>query len=280
MAAPLNPANLDHAVALYLAGKTLQEIRSASGVSASRLCRERAVRGIPPRGLDLPDETIVRQYLDGASEYGLSQQYGVSRGSIERILRNAGAGRRGMSEAGLVRSSQMGEASRKAQVEAANKATRMRRVPEIERFRAALLRERKGRPGSVGEVALLALLQERGLNPTVERAVGPYNVDLAVLPVAVEVLGGGFHGVKARHAERTPYILDAGWHLVMVWNYEGCSALGSGAADYLVAFFDQVRRNPPATSQYRVVTGQGQVLAACGREDNQFPLVPPPRGRL
>lgn len=100
------------------------------------------------------------------------------------------------------------------------------------------------------------------------------------LPVAVEVLGGGWHGVKARHAERTPYILDAGWHLVMIWDHEGSSALSAGAADYLVSFAEEVRRNPPATCQYRVISGNGQLLAACGREDNEFPLVPPSRGGI
>jgi hypothetical protein len=124
------------------------------------------------------------------------------------------------------------------------------------------------------------MLAERGIDSIAQRAIGVYNVDLAALPVAVEVLGGGWHSIKTVHAERTPYILDEGWHLVMVWDYEGRSSLGPGAADYVVAFLDEVRRNPPATCQYRVISGQGKLLAACGREDNEFPLVPPPRGRL
>lgn len=66
----------------------------------------------------------------------------------------------------------------------------------------------------------------------------------------------------------------------MVWDYEGRSAIGQGAAEYLVSFTEEVRRNPPATSQYRVITGKGELLAARGREDNEFPLVPPPRGRI
>jgi hypothetical protein len=64
----------------------------------------------------------------------------------------------------------------------------------------------------------------------------------------------------------------------MVWDYEGVSDLGPGAAEYIVTFLDEVRRNPPATCQYRVITGQGQVLAACGSESGEFPLIPPPRG--
>jgi very-short-patch-repair endonuclease len=281
VARPLNPANLDQAIQLYLSGEPLEKIQTTSGVSPTRLHRERAIRGIPARKvLDLPAQAIVSAYLSGASEFGLAQQYGVSRGPITRILTEAGVERRGMSEAGLVRTAQQTPEQRRAQVVDANRAARMRRIGEIEKYRRALTVEREGRPGSAGEVRLRRMLRERGEDPTVERAVGPYNVDLAVLPVAMEVLGGGFHGVKERHAERTPYILDAGWHLVMVWNYEGRSSLGPGAADYLVAFLEETRRNPPATCQYRVITGQGELLAACGRESDEFPLVPPPRGRL
>lgn len=279
MSRPVNPATLDYAIELYLAGEPVEQIPSKAGVSLTRLHRERIARGIPTRfHRDLPTAEIARAYESGASEYALARQYGVGRAIIGKQLALAGLQRRGLGEAQSTRAAQMTPEQRKAQVTEANRAARRRRIPEIEKFRRALTVERQGRPGSDGEVRLHEMLRERGEQPAIERAIGPYNVDLAMLPVAVEVLGGGFHGVKARHAERTPYILDAGWHLVMVWNYEGVSALGSGAADYLVAFAEEVRRNPPATCQYRVITGQGEFLAARSREDNEFPLEPPPRG--
>lgn len=278
---PVDPAHLDYAIELYLAGEPLEKIPAHAGISLSRLHRERAARGIPPRTtLNLPAEQIVKQYVAGASEYGLAKQYGVSRGPIARILTEAGIERRGMSEAGKARNLSLTEDERRAQVKAANRAARKRRVPQIENLRRALTRERLGRQGSAGEVLLLNMLRERGENPVVERAIGPYNVDLAVLPVAVEVLGGGWHSHKATHAQRIPNILDAGWHLVMVWDHEGSSTLGPGAADYLVAFLNEVRRNPPATCQYRVISGDGKLLSASGREDDEFALVPPPRGSL
>jgi very-short-patch-repair endonuclease len=145
----------------------------------------------------------------------------------------------------------------------------------------ALAKQRKGRYDSPGEMLLGEALSDRGLLVVPQKAIGKYNVDLAVAPVAVEVLGGGWHSSKRSHATRTPEILDAGWHLVFVWNYEGVSALvADAAADYLVAFLEEVRRNPPAVSQYRVITGSGQLLAARSADDDEFPLVPPPRGRL
>lgn len=281
--APKIPAHkLDDAVSLYLSGEPMEKIQASTGISLTSLYRVFRARGIPSRKTrtDIPMTEIVRKYEAGSSLNALSREYAVSRGAIAKRMTDMGIELRDMSAAGKARNEALSESERKAQVAEANKAARNRRVPEIEKFRRALAVERTGRPSSPGEALLKAMLEQRGYSPAIERAVGPYNIDLSVLPVAVEVLGGGFHGVKSRHRERTPYILDSGWHLVMVWDHEGSSALGPGAAEYLVSFIEQVRRNPPATCQYRVISGNGKLLAACGREDNEFPLVPPPRGRV
>jgi very-short-patch-repair endonuclease len=280
VARPLRSADLDHAIQLYLAGEPVQQIPAKSGVSLSRLQRERVARGVPARGHDLPMDDIIRAYQSGATELALARQYDVARGTITNRLVAAGVPRRGLSEATRIASAAMTKEQRKARAAAAHAARRAGRISDLEKRRNALRKERLGNFDSQGEQALYSWIWNLGERPTVQRAIGPYNVDMAVLPVAVEVLGGGWHATKSEHSERTPYILDAGWHLVMVWDYEGASALGPGAADYVVAFADEVRRNPPATCQYRVITGQGELLAACGRESDEFPLVPPPRGRL
>lgn len=281
MANKVTTAQLDHAISLYLSNEPFDKIATSAGISISRLHTERKRRGIPPRGeRHVPVGEIIAAYKAGASEYALSQQYGVSRGVITKRLRDAGVERRGMSEAGKVRNESLSLTERKRQAAAANRAARMRSTPNIDKLRRALRIEAEGAYESDGEKQLASMLESRGLAPIPQRAIGVHNVDLALLPVAVEVLGGGWHSVKTSHTERTPYILDEGWHLIMVWNYEGRSALGPGAAEYIIAFMDEIRRNPPATSQYRVITGQGEVLAASGRESNEFPLVPPPRGRV
>lgn len=281
MPRPFQPANIDQAIQLYLSGEPMEKIRTTTGMAPNTVHKHLRLRGIPSRRVyDLPVEQIARQYLAGASELALSKQYGVSRTTITARLRSAGVERRNMSEAGAVRASLMEPGQRAAQAAAAHRVTRLRRTPEIQKFRRALKLESEATLRSDGEAAMHGWLTERGESPVVERAIGPYNVDLAVLPVAVEILGGGFHSAKASHAERTPYILDAGWHLVMVWNYEGRSALTPQAADYVVTFAQKVRRNPPATCQYRVISGDGEHLATAGRENNEFPLEPPPRGAV
>lgn len=281
MPRPIDPADLDQAITLYLAGESIHEIEANTGVTNTSLFRERKIRGIPPRprSVAVPRSEATNLYESGTSVLELSSRYGVSRYTITEILRKAGVDRRGRSEAGRVRNQRASAEERKAQTASANRAARLRKVPQIQKLRHALQVESRAEHDSTGEEFLNLLLRGKGQQPIPQRAIGVYNVDLAMLPVAVEVLGGGWHAVKSVHAERTPYILDEGWHLVMVWDYQGRSALGPGAAEYLVAFLEEVRRNPPATCQYRVITGQGEVLSARGREDNEFPLVPPPRGR-
>ncbi len=69
MAAPTDPAHLDHAIQLYLAGKPQAEILATVGISATVLHRERGRRGIPPRrDIPLPVEVIAAAYLVGESE--------------------------------------------------------------------------------------------------------------------------------------------------------------------------------------------------------------------
>lgn len=282
MTAPSNPLDLDEAVRLYLSGKPIKEIETLVPVSGARLYGELRTRGIPPsrKFASFPRDQVVAAYRQGASVLGLSKEYGVSRPTIAKCLIEAGVEMRSHSEAQHLRQASLSLNEKKLLTAAANRAARLRRAPEIEKLRRALRVEAEGKHDSVGESSLAEMLQSRGVLSVPQRAIGPYNVDLAINPVAVEVLGGGWHSIKPIHSERTPYILDEGWHLLMVWDYEGRSALGPGAAEYIVSFVEEVRRNPPATCQYRVISGHGEMLSASGREDNEFPLVPPPRGSV
>lgn len=281
MAAPLDPLHLDDAIARYLAGEPFEQINAATGVSASALHRERNRRGVPPRRIfALPADEVASSYLSGESECGLAARYGVSRSVIRRHLARHGVAVRGTSEAGKVRAGKMTAEQRQTQAAAAHRAVRGTRVSLDQLIARAAARESRGGLDSPGERFLYAELVKRGESPISQKAIGKYNVDLALPPVAVEVLGGGWHATKRSHAERTPDILDQGWCLVFVWNHEGDSALREGAADYVVAFADEVRRDPSLIGEYRVISGSGEPLAGGRVQDGEFALVPPPRGRL
>jgi hypothetical protein len=124
---------------------------------------------------------------------------------------------------------------------------------------------------------LLAMLPDGAL-PC--KAIGPYNVDIALAPIAVEVFGGAWHGggrAAARWPKRIRYLLDEQWHVVVVWVEHARDPLTIGAAEYVVALRDQLRRNPALVGQYRVIRGSGkEIIRGCANDDH-FP-VKPPRG--
>lgn len=279
MAAPLDSAKLDHAIDLYLSGEPEAQIIAAAGVSHTALHRERTRRGIPPRrNRDVDSLAIVAAYLAGESEYALAQRLDVSRPVIRKRLVDAGVTIRRPSEAGIVRAGKMTKAQRATQAAAAQRAARRREVSEAELLTRARARERDGKFGSEGELFLAHLLESRDLLPVPQKAIGKYNIDMAAAEsVAVEVLGGNWHSAKRTHAIRTPQILNAGWHLIMVWNQKGTGPITAGAAEYIATFAEQVRWQPTMTRQYRVVTGDGEVLAARCADDDEFPLIPPSR---
>jgi DNA-binding transcriptional ArsR family regulator len=243
--------------------------------------RERDRRGIPPRrNISLPGALLAERYRAGESVLALAEAFDVSRSIVRRHLEAEGVELRSHGAAGLVRAARECPQWRRDQLAAARAAAgKYPRDAEAASTRRAITRENLAAQTGRGEILMHAWLLERGLPVVAQKAVGKYNVDLAVTPVAVEILGGGWHAAKASHGVRTPYILNQGWNLAMVWNYEGRSALTEHAADSVVAYLQEVRRDPAATGQYRVISGDGETLATGSVDGDEYALVPPPRSR-
>ena len=257
VAGKIHPAECGDAVERDLAGETSEKADS------------RIRRGLLPT----PDDLIPR-YRGGESELALSKSYGISRIALRRMLVDGGAEIRGRSEAGKNRASKMTAEERKSQVSKAHDAVRGKAVEESVLVKAAQARQMNPRPPSTGERKLLAMLRKRGLRPHREVAVGRYNVDLAVPGVAVEVLGGKWHGYKATHHRRTKAILDAGWHIIFVWNHDRVP-LDAGAADYIVGFCEETGRHPSSVREYRVIRGDGELVSSGSADDDELTRIPP-----
>lgn len=279
MTPPLPHPNLDEAIEAYVGGESLHALLQRTGVSKTVLYRALRRGGmIQQRNLrDVDSAGIIAAYGTGASVAELSRQFEVSRHTIVERLRTAGITPRGRSESGRLVWSQREDTSRSDQVAAANDATRGRVHTLRERGFAALTREHRGtmnRP----ERALYAALTAIGLTAQPQRAVGPYNLDFAIPPVAVEIFGTRFHseGTAIRRlAQRIPYILDAGWALHVTWISEDVVLDPRLIAEDIHAFTEICRSEPAGGGRYRVVWGDGQ-LAAAGRTDGDHrPFMPP-----
>lgn len=208
-------------------------------------------------------DDILCRYQAGESENKLASELGVSRQVVRRHLLESGIQPRGRSEAELIKWQRMTPEQRDRQVAAAHIAARGRTVSWEEKCRRAKALEGYDYLIVPVETELAEFLRSRGLDVTQQKAVGAYNIDVAInLPtVAVEVFGGQWHTCaehKTRHYKRVKYLLNEGWHVLIIWVDARRYPISVGAHKYIISFTEELRRNPPALSEYRVILGNGE----------------------
>lgn len=277
----LDPAIVDNAVQLYVAGKTIPQVSAETGIGMSTLSRELRKRGIETRGLRkvLPVEEIVAKYCAGVSELALSKEYGLERRVIRTRLEESGVHLRGQAEAIQLFYSGTTRAQRQAITAAANAAVRGKSMPEDLLAKQARGRQRNAKTRSAYEEQFAGWLTERDIPYARETAIGRYNVDFALGPVAVEILGGEWHSSKVKrsvHGRRTPYILNQGWAIAFVWTTANCPWTNV-VVDEVMAFVDEVGRDPSLVGEYRVIRGDGKLLARGRTEDYERTGIVPAR---
>jgi Helix-turn-helix domain len=224
---------------------------------------------------------LVQRYVAGESEKALAEAFGVSRQPIRRLLIESGVPIRGRSEAMYARMANTSPEDRAKLSDAAHAA--VRGVPKSAEFllaRAAGVERRGASYGNVSaaEQILMKTLEAQGLKVTPQKAIGPYNVDLATGTVAVEVFGGGWHRTKS-HGERLRYILDAGWDMIYIWVDGRHFPLAAGAAEYVIAHAEIRDRDPAAPRGYWVIRGGGQFVAKGSADGDDLPDIIPNSSR-
>jgi very-short-patch-repair endonuclease len=210
--------------------------------------------------IDLDD--LRERYLSGESPQALAARYGVSRKTITNRLLQLGVPLRGHREGQLNSWINLDPEARRARLVTTHSATRGRTVSLDKRLRDAAGREATGSAASELEHLIATELHTRGVQFGQQTAVGPYNCDFTSGTVAVEVFGGGWHwsGDHAlRHRERSRYLLDQGWHLLVLL-VDHRRPLTPGGYDKIIAFLQFAQSDPAAPRQYWVIGGTGQVV--------------------
>ena len=231
-----------------------------------------------PKRIDLDVSDIVKKYIGGMSENALSKLYKANRWTIRQRLLEAGIKIRGRSEAELLKWSQMSPQKRKRQVAAAHKAAKGRKAPIEEKIKRAQAREIKGGFDSGLEEIVFNLLALMNFETIPQKAIGPYSCDLGAEPVAVEIFGGNWHmsGQRGRQRKRAiRYFLDHDWHCYIVVFDERRHPTNPSVTDNIISYVEQIRSNPPAVCEYRMVWSSGEFIAAGCANDDEISFVSP-----
>lgn len=241
---------------------------------AENFTRQDSVNGI---FMDLPVRKIIRCYLDGESINALSKTFNVSRNVIDKRLKMSGIILRTQSEAESVKWANMTTSQRLNQVRSAHDATRGKPIPIEAIIKRAKTLEINPINVSIKEIRFRQMLYERGIHTVAQKAVGPYNIDLATHNIAIEIYGGNWHWYGrhlARIEKRFRYILNAGW-FIYVLPINRDFPLTEAVADHCVTFINRIRRNKPSICQYFVVWGAGKYSVSGSLNDNKISIKRP-----
>lgn len=249
-------AFLDHARDL-LATQTITEVARTLGCAPDNLSRLLRAQGVQTRGLharpapnriDLPDE-VSKLFAEGWSVKRLAERFNVTRFVVCRELIKRGIKPRNRSEGMLVRMSHMTERERGELTAAAHNAVRGK-----PRARETKLKNAQARCRIVGEgeEILKQRFTELRIPFDAQAPIDIYNIDLLVDGIAVEPSCSTVSTLyRKKHSQRTKVLNDLGV-CVFVILYARIDAL-VGNMHHIIADLDELRSQPPAQRQNRVV---------------------------
>ena len=259
--------NTNDLINRYVSGEPAKEIARSLGVSYNVIARILRENDIPiiGRKIDHPNRIgFIDRYIAGESEKSLSSEAGINRYVFRRWLKDAGISPRNRSAGMIARWVMTDSDGRAAMLTNAHIAAK-NRIDTVEcKIARAITKERIGRDrASIGENILTNDLVSLGYSIIQQKAVGVYNIDIAIdgHPVAVEIFGGGWHASKQHIStfhERVKYLFDSGWHVIIVWVDGLRFPLTSDCAKYIHSFVNELSRYKPVNRQYRVILGNGK----------------------
>lgn len=232
---------------------------------------------------NLDVDNLCRLYEAGWHVVDLAKKFSVSRPVIGRQLRERGVTLRSISESHRIAASRASQEERTRRASAAHDAVRGKRQSMEHRCKIAISKETLQSHSTRIEQVLASRLRRRGLTVIPQKAIGPYNVDLAITepPIAVEIFGGHWHA-GGRHAsrfkKRLNYIINQGWTPVFVW-VDKSYPLEVGAIKHIIALVEQIRRGEPVRRQEQMIYGNGNPSTLGESKLYGLPVIPGPHPR-
>lgn len=227
---------------------------------------------------------LINRHNSGESIKKISEDTGIARITITRRMQSVGFNPRNRSESMFTRMADTTPEERARLTDAAHKAAKGRTQTFDEKVKRAITKERKGGFDSRVEELLAGCIEDRGFSVTPQKAIGIYNVDIAIneTPVVVEVFGGSWHASGrhiARHRQRFDYLLDCGYYPIIVWVDGVKFPLEAGATDYIVSCIQEVSRTKTVWSEEKMIRGDGNTVSVYRIDNNYLTGVVPPNAR-
>ena len=280
---------------LYQSGLSLNDVAERFGV-CSEAIRSRFLRNglkirslseagliFNARNLSFDRDEAIRLYRDGALFVDLAERFNVHWMVVRRVIINAGVKLRPYSEIQRIKASRLTKQERARHSKAAHDAVRGKSQSLEHRRKIALTREDRGVGISRIELSCKNLLEDRGFTCIPQKAIGSYNVDVAITepPIAVEIFGGHWHAHgshAARFRKRIDYIINSGWHPIIIWVTRDYP-LEIGAIEYIVSFAKKISGNKSFRCKEQMIFGNGQVTSLGKRKLNGLPVISRPHPR-
>lgn len=218
--------------------------------------------------LDLDD--LIQRYANRESLSKIADETGISYWSVRKALMQAGV---------KIRTPQ----DYPAHVAEAHAARRGQRDSLAVKEARARTRQTFSLGTSLHEDAFAVLLDAAEVMYCRQFQLGPYNLDFALteVPVAVELRGGGQNPqCRANRRHRIEYILDSGLTLIEVSPKGTPGSSFVGAADYVIALVNELRRKPSSVREHRMIRPDGKPLSQRCVKNSQWPVPPRPAPTL
>lgn len=268
--------HIDNIVKMYKSGLSCSEIAEHFGVSKSSITARARRAGLRLRDLrdGLPETDIVNRYLSGSSENQVAAEYGVSRKKIRSILNRQNVSIRGQSEAETLKWSKMTQKQRRSQVAAAHQA--IRNMPTEFHYRSSELqaktKEKTLSKSCDMELMFIAEFEELGFFVTPQKAVGPYNIDIAIGGSAVEIHGSWANPhTSPYYRKRIMHLLEAGWHVFYIKTPGKINA--KRAAQKVGQMINLAQSDESGIRHYGMVRGSGDFMASGCLDGDEFSAV-------
>lgn len=229
------------------------------------------------RRLDLDVEEIARRYVAGESVFALAQRYHAGLHAIRDRIRAAGVPLRNRREAALVRTAQLSPQERAAHTEAASARRRAQPSSAQALHRQAIARQQRSDDRTLCEAGqiIVRMLKARGYQVDCCTPVGPYNVDITVGAVAVEVLTNARCASSKRQGQRLRRIMEHGYSVIFV-RVDGrtVAPLYPRALQSIASFVAVRRRFPMQTHIFQIIRRNGTIFRFGTINEVTFEQVP------